>query len=106
MKSLAGAGAQPLRHLEFLIHHPKRSVMLLNGGVPVTIPRAERYAVHKVIVAVERRDQIKARKDITQAGTLSWRRPSGVRWSLAKLGLKHGTSGRGGAKSSMPAGYD
>jgi hypothetical protein len=70
MKSMAGAGAQPLRHLEFLIHQPERSVMLLNGGVPVTIPRAERYAVHKVIVAVERRDQIKAQKDITQAGTL------------------------------------
>jgi len=70
MKSLAGAGAQPLRHLEFLIHQPERSVMLVGGGIPVTIPRAERYAVHKVIVAVERRDQIKAQKDITQAGTL------------------------------------
>ena len=70
MKSLAGAGAQPLRHLEFLIHQPERSVMLMNGGIPVTIPRAERYAVHKVIVAVERRDQIKAQKDIVQAGTL------------------------------------
>ena len=40
------------------------------GGVPVTIPRAERYAVHKIIVAVERQDQIKAQKDIVQAGTL------------------------------------
>jgi hypothetical protein len=70
MKSLAGAGAQPLRHLEFLIHRPERSVMLMNGGIPVTVPRAERYAVHKVIVAVERRDQIKAQKDIVQAGTL------------------------------------
>jgi hypothetical protein len=70
MKSLAGAGAQPLRDLEFLIHQPERSVMLMNGGIPVTIPRAERYAVHKIIVAVERRDQIKAQNDIVQAGTL------------------------------------
>ena len=70
MKSLAGAGAQPLRHLEFLIHQPERSVLLHAGGVPVTIPRAERYAVHKIIVAVERQDQIKAQKDIVQAGTL------------------------------------
>jgi hypothetical protein len=70
MKALAGAGAQPLRHLEFLIHQPERSVMLFGGGVPVTLPRAERYAVHKIIVAVERKDQIKAQKDITQAGTL------------------------------------
>ncbi len=70
MKAMAGAGAQPLRHLEFLIHQPERSVMLFGGGVPVTLPRAERYAVHKLIVAVERRDQIKAQKDIVQAGTL------------------------------------
>jgi hypothetical protein len=70
MKTLAGAGAQPLRHLEFLIHQPERSVMLFGGGVPVTLPRAERYAVHKIIVAVERKDQIKAQKDITQAGIL------------------------------------
>ena len=70
MKALAGADAQPLRHLEFLIHQPERSVMLFGGGVPVTLPRAERYAVHKLIVAVERRDQIKAQKDIVQAGTL------------------------------------
>ena len=70
MKSLAGAGAQPLRHLEFLIHQPERSVLLFAGGVPVTIPRAERYAVHKLIAAIERKDQIKAQKDIVQAGTL------------------------------------
>lgn len=70
MKALSGAGAQPLRHLEFLIHEPERSVMLFGGGIPVTIPRAERYAVHKIIVAVERKDQIKAQKDILQAGTL------------------------------------
>jgi hypothetical protein len=70
MKALSGTGAQPLRHLEFLIHQPERSVMLFGGGVSVTLPRAERYAVHKIIVAVERKDQIKAQKDIVQAGTL------------------------------------
>jgi hypothetical protein len=70
MKALAGAGAQPIRHLEFLIHQPERSVMLFGGGTPVTVPRAERYAVHKLIVAVERKDQVKAQKDIVQAGTL------------------------------------
>jgi hypothetical protein len=70
MKSLAGAGAQPLRHLDYLIHEPERSVMLHGGGVPVSIPRAERYAMHKLIVAVERKDQAKARKDIAQAEQL------------------------------------
>src|SRR5690606_24722355 len=44
--------------------------MLHGGGVPVSIPRAERYAVHKLIVAVERQDQAKARKDIAQAEQL------------------------------------
>lgn len=70
MRSLAGAGAQPLRHLDYLIRDPERSVMLHGGGVPVSVPRAERYAVHKVIVAVERKDQAKARKDIAQAEQL------------------------------------
>jgi hypothetical protein len=70
MRALGGAAAQPLRHLDFLIHQPERSVLLYKGGVPVTVPRAERYAVRKLIVAVERREQAKAGKDIMQAGTL------------------------------------
>jgi len=70
MKALAGAGAQPLRHLDFLIHKPERSVLLYAGGVPVTVPRAERYAVHKIVVAVERREQVKSAKDLLQASTL------------------------------------
>jgi hypothetical protein len=70
MKALSGAGAQPLRYLDFLIHEPERSVLLFNGGIPVTIPRAERYAVHKLIVAAGRREQTKSRKDVAQAATL------------------------------------
>jgi hypothetical protein len=70
MKALGGAGAQPLRHLDFLIHQTERSVLLFAGGVPVTVPRAERYAVHKLIVAVERVEQTKSPKDILQAHAL------------------------------------
>jgi hypothetical protein len=70
MKALGGAAAQPLRHLDYLIHEPERSLLLTNGGVPVSLPRAERYAVHKLMVAAERRDQIKASKDIAQAAVL------------------------------------
>lgn len=70
MKALGGGGAQPLRHLDFLIHQPERSILLINGGVPVSIPRAERYAVHKLIVAASRDDQVKSAKDIMQASTL------------------------------------
>jgi hypothetical protein len=70
MKALGGSGAQPLRHLDYLIHQPERSVLLYSGGIPVTVPRAERYAVHKLIVAAERQDQVKSNKDILQAATL------------------------------------
>ena len=34
------------------------------------MPRAERYAVHKLIVAVERVEQAKSPKDVLQAQTL------------------------------------
>ncbi len=70
MPALGGAGAQPLRHLDFLIHEPERSALLYAGGIPVTIPRAERYAVHELIVATGRQNQAKAAKDIVQAETL------------------------------------
>ncbi len=70
MKALGGAGAQPLRHLDFLIHLPERSVLLHKAGVPVTVPRAERFAVHKLIVAASRTDQLKSSKDVQQAETL------------------------------------
>lgn len=89
MKALADSGAQPLRHLDYLIHQPERSVMLFGGGIPVSIPRAERYAVHKIIVAVERDDQTKAPKDLMQSAelidVLSVRRPLELAeaWTLA-----------------------
>lgn len=89
MKALGGAGAQPLRHLDYLIYQPERSVLLFGGGVPVTVPRAERYAVHKLIVAVERVEQTKSPKDILQAHTLiqalAVRRPAELAqaWKIA-----------------------
>ena len=70
MPALGGAAAQPLRHLDYLIHQPERSLLLYGGGIPVTVPRAERYAVHKLIVAAERTNQVKSNKDILQSGTL------------------------------------
>ena len=74
MPALGGAFAQPLRYLDFLIHNPVQSVLLHKGGIAVTVPAPERYAVHKLIVAVLRHDHplgnAKSRKDITQAGLL------------------------------------
>ena len=70
MRALAGTGAEPLRHLDFLIHTTERSVLLHGGGIPVTVPRAEAYAVHKLLVAIDRVNQAKSVKDIEQAGLL------------------------------------
>ena len=102
----AGSGAQPLRHLDFLIHEPERSVLLYAGGVPVTVPRAERFAVHKVIVAVERKDQVKSAKDSLQADllikALKTRRPLELRQGVAdRLGQRSPLEGeaRGGPAS-------
>ena len=104
MRSLAGTGAEPLRHLDFLIHEPERSVLLYGGGLPVTVPRAEAYAVHKLIVAVDRINQAKSAKDIQQAQILiealaikrpaelaaSWNRA----WSVGRQWRKKLESGR------------
>lgn len=67
-------GAQPLRYLDYLIRDPVRAVLLHGAGVPVTVPRPERYAVHKLIVAIQRRSDgeygAKRDKDISQTGEL------------------------------------
>ena len=72
MPSLGGAAAEPLRFLDFLIRNPVRTVVLANGGIPVTVPDPSRYAVHKLIVA-ERRLQGTAKdlKDLAQARNLA-----------------------------------
>ena len=71
MPALGGASAQPLRYLDFLIHDPIRSVVLHKGGIPVRVPSPERFAVHKLIVAVLRReDPSKTSKDVRQAQQL------------------------------------
>ena len=68
-------GAQPLRYLDYLIREPVRAVLLHGAGVPVTVPRPERYAVHKLIVATQRRADgeygAKRDKDISQAGEIT-----------------------------------
>lgn len=71
MPALGGASAQPLRHLDFLIREPERSLLLYKGGIPVTVPAPERYAVHKMLISSERKaNPAKARKDVEQAEIL------------------------------------
>ena len=68
-----GVSAQALRHLDFLLDDPIPAVSLYRSGILIQIPRPERFAVHKLIIA-ERRlegpDALKARKDRAQAALL------------------------------------
>jgi hypothetical protein len=73
LKALGG-DAQLLRYLDFLIYEEINAVVLYGVGVPVNVPRPERYAIHKLIVAQMRiataESQAKSRKDLVQAGAL------------------------------------
>jgi hypothetical protein len=63
--------AQPLRYLDFLIHDPVKAVMLHGSGIFVYVPAPERFAVHKMILALERPPGVAKRdKDVAQAGAL------------------------------------
>ena len=70
--SRLGAGAVPLQHLAWLLKEPVRAVALHGSGVPVIVPRPERYAVHKLVVAQKRPggDRAKRLKDLEQARAL------------------------------------
>ncbi|QDY71347.1 GSU2403 family nucleotidyltransferase fold protein [Qingshengfaniella alkalisoli] len=77
-----GVDAQALHHLNYLIAEPIKAVALYRSGVLVQVPRPERFAIHKLIVADRRRDGIdglKSRKDVAQAkflvGVLAHDRP-------------------------------
>lgn len=68
-----GVSAQSLHHLNFLIAEPIQAPLLYRSGVLVQIPRPERFAIHKLIVADGRKadsDRLKARKDRAQAEML------------------------------------
>ncbi len=67
-----GVFAQTLSFLNFLIAEPIDAVAVYRSGVLVQIPRPERYAIHKLIVAQRRSasSRAKARKDLAQAETL------------------------------------
>lgn len=63
----------PLRFMEFSLEDPFQSVVLGNNApIVVNLPRPEKYALHKLLVAAERSGDYKdkARKDLTQAASL------------------------------------
>jgi len=67
-----GVWARGLHFLNFLIRDPISAVALYREGVLVQVPRPERFAIHKLIVAARRRGPGKAKteKDIEQARAL------------------------------------
>ncbi len=68
-----GVSAQSLHFLNYLIAEPIKAAVLYRSGVLVQIPRPERFAIHKLIVADRRKggpDQIKSAKDRAQAAFL------------------------------------
>ncbi len=67
-----GGWAHGFHYLNFLIADPIDAVALYLDGILVQIPRPERYAIHKLIVAQRRKraDRAKARKDLEQARDL------------------------------------
>lgn len=68
-----GVGAQALNDLNFLIAEPIHAAAIYRSGVLVQVPRPERYAIHKLIVADRRSDGadcLKSAKDSEQAAFL------------------------------------
>jgi len=66
--------ARVLRFFDFLIHKEIEAVVLHGPGIPVRVPRPEKFAVHKLIVSRDRLKRpgghIKSRKDMAQASLL------------------------------------
>lgn len=68
-----GVGAQALNYLNFLIADPIPAAALYRSGILVQVPRPERFAVHKLIIADRRRDgagSLKSAKDREQSAFL------------------------------------
>ena len=68
-----GVSAQSLHHLNYLIAEPIHAAGVYREGILLKIPRPERFAIHKLIVADRRRegpDSLKSRKDLLQAELL------------------------------------
>ncbi len=68
-----GVCAQSLHHLNYLIAEPIPAAAIYRSGVLVQVPRPERFAIHKLIVADRRQGdsgRLRAYKDRAQAAFL------------------------------------
>lgn len=70
---IPGIGAQALRYLDFLIEERVNGILLSpNKAIPVTVPHPTRFALHKMLVGVNRgeHERAKREKDFHQASQL------------------------------------
>jgi hypothetical protein len=67
-----GASAQPMKFLDYITNAPVVGAVINGGGVTVNVPDPARFALHKLIVAGERRagEHAKREKDIWQAASV------------------------------------
>lgn len=91
-----GVKARALHHLNYLISDATSAVALYRDGILVQIPRPEKFAIHKLIVADRRRDgpaSFKAEKDRQQAAfiiaTMAEDRPSDI-WDAYEDAMARG----------------
>ncbi len=102
-----GVSAQSLHFLNYLIAEPLKAPLLYRSGVLIQIPRPERFAIHKLIVADRRRggpDELKSRKDRAQAqfliACLNRDRPEDLKEAY-ELALERGRSWRAHISASL-----
>lgn len=62
-----GAAAAKMKFLDFLIYDEIDAAILTGNGIAVKVPQPHRYAIHKLIIAHERKDVIKTQKDVLQS---------------------------------------
>ncbi|MBI5231370.1 MAG: hypothetical protein HY876_04300 [Coriobacteriales bacterium] len=62
----------PLKFLDYVMESPIRAAVVNGGATLVNVPDPGRFALHKLITAVERRatEHTKRDKDLAQAGEL------------------------------------
>lgn len=101
-----GIHAQALPFIEFLMVRPIEAVGLYREGMLVRVPAPERYAIHKLIVASERKGSFrsKSEKDLQQAATLiavlSEQRPFELKDAYTKA-LERGPKWKKAIKQSL-----
>lgn len=61
---------EKLKFLDFLIYGEIPAVIPHGSGIAVNVPEPARFAVHKLLVAAERKNPAKRRKDVMQAQLL------------------------------------